>query len=86
MHMADQVLSPAVACGFIGVSAVGLGAAAVLARRAFHESKVPLMGVMGAFVFAAQMVNFPVLPGTSGHLGRSPSSAASPRAAGASSA
>jgi len=69
MHMADQVLSPTVACGFIGASVVGLGAAATLARRTFHESKVPLMGVMGAFVFAAQMVNFPVLTGTSGHLG-----------------
>jgi len=69
MHMADQVLSPTVAIGFVGASVIGLGAAATLARRAFAESKVPLMGVMGAFVFAAQMVNFPVLPGTSGHLG-----------------
>ncbi len=69
MHMANEVLSPAVAYGFIGASAVGLGAAAAAARRTFHESKVPLMGVMGAFVFAAQMVNFPVLSGTSGHLG-----------------
>jgi len=69
MHMANEVLSPAVAYGFIGASAVGLGAAAAAARRTFHESKVPLMGVMGAFVFAAQMVNFPVLTGTSGHLG-----------------
>lgn len=69
MHMADQVLSPAVAGGFIAASALGLGAAATLARRRFQDSQVPLMGVMGAFVFAAQMVNFPVLAGTSGHLG-----------------
>lgn len=69
MHMANEVLSPAVAYSFIGVSAAGLAAAAALARRRFPEGKVPLMGVMGAFVFAAQMVNFPVLTGTSGHLG-----------------
>jgi cobalt/nickel transport system permease protein len=46
-------------------------AVAYLARRAqreFDESKVPLLGVLGAFVFAAQIINFPVGPGTTGHL------------------
>jgi cobalt/nickel transport system permease protein len=38
------------------------------AQRGFDESKVPLLGVMGAFVFAAQMINFPVGIGTTGHL------------------
>src|SRR3982751_6950670 len=38
------------------------------AQRGFDESKVPMLGVMGAFVFAAQMINFPVGVGTSGHL------------------
>ena len=38
------------------------------AQRGLDESKVPLLGVMGAFVFAAQMINFPVGIGTSGHL------------------
>jgi cobalt/nickel transport system permease protein len=38
------------------------------AQRGFDEAKVPLLGVMGAFVFAAQMINFPVGVGTSGHL------------------
>ncbi|HPD16877.1 MAG TPA: energy-coupling factor ABC transporter permease [Planctomycetota bacterium] len=69
MHMPNEVLSPAVAGGFIAASAAGLGLAAAGARRSFHESKVPLMGVMGAFVFAAQMVNFQILGATSGHLG-----------------
>ena len=69
MHMPNEVLSPAVAGGFIAASAAGLGYAALRARRTFHESKVPLMGVMGAFVFAAQMVNFQILGATSGHLG-----------------
>jgi cobalt/nickel transport system permease protein len=38
------------------------------AQREFEEAKVPLLGVMGAFVFAAQMINFPVGIGTTGHL------------------
>src|SRR5438270_5798173 len=38
------------------------------AQKGFDESKVPLLGVMGAFVFAAQMINFPVGIGTTGHL------------------
>jgi cobalt/nickel transport system permease protein len=42
--------------------------AARRAQRGFDDAKVPLLGVMGAFVFAAQMVNFPVGIGTSGHL------------------
>lgn len=48
-----------------------LPSVAYLARRAQRESsdhKIPLMGVMGAFVFAAQTINFPVGSGTSGHL------------------
>lgn len=53
------------------MDAAALPAVACLARRAqrgFDESKAPLLGVMGAFVFAAQMINFPVGPGTTGHL------------------
>jgi len=38
------------------------------AQREFEEARIPLLGVMGAFVFAAQMINFPVGIGTSGHL------------------
>ena len=38
------------------------------AQRDFEESRVALLGVLGAFVFAAQMINFPVGPGTTGHL------------------
>lgn len=38
------------------------------AQRSLEENRVPLLGVLGAFVFAAQMINFPVGPGTTGHL------------------
>lgn len=71
MHIATGFLSPPV---WGAMAAVGAGAVAgslALARRSADDRRVPLMGVMGAFVFAAQMVNFPVplVPGTSGHLG-----------------
>ncbi len=56
---------------WLGLDAVGVPAIGWLARRAqreMSEAAVPRLGVMGAFVFAAQMVNFPVAPGASGHL------------------
>ena len=69
MHMADALVSPAVA----GTMAVcSLAAAAYSVKKVREEDdreKIPVMGVMGAFVFAAQMINF-TIPGTgsSGHL------------------
>jgi len=70
VHMSDALVSPAVG-GLLWAGAAGV--AAWSARRVdadADERKVPLMGVLGAFVFAAQMVNF-AIPGTgsSGHLG-----------------
>lgn len=71
MHMSDALLSPAVALPACGAAVAMLVHAARRAgREAMHERRVPLMGIMAAFVFAAQMVNF-AIPGTgsSGHLG-----------------
>ena len=72
MHMSDALISPTVGLG--GLVLAG-GALALSAHRLKREiatdtSLVPKMGVLGAFVFAAQMVNF-AIPGTgsSGHLG-----------------
>jgi len=67
MHIPDGFLSPPV---WATLDVVSLPAVAILARRAqsTDTSRIPLLGVMGAFVFAAQMINFPVGPGTSGHL------------------
>lgn len=70
MHMADALISPAVGGG-MWAAAVGLTAySAKKVRLDPDERKVPLMGVLGAFIFAAQMINF-TIPGTgsSGHLG-----------------
>ncbi len=72
MHMADALLSPAVGGAFIAVSAGALAysVAKIAKDDTFDEKKIPMMGVMGAFVFAAQMINF-TIPGTgsSGHIG-----------------
>jgi cobalt/nickel transport system permease protein len=71
MHIPDGFLSPPV---WATLDAVAVGSVAFAARRAQKEfessggRQVPLLGVMGAFVFAAQMINFPVGLGTSGHL------------------
>lgn len=70
MHMADALVSPAVA-GVAAVVSVSLlvVAAKKIRKESSDSSVVPLMGVMGAFIFAAQMINF-TIPGTgsSGHI------------------
>lgn len=70
MHMADALISPAVG-GVMFVVAAGAAAYSIKKiQNDLDEKKIPLMGVMGAFVFATQMINFSI-PGTgsSGHLG-----------------
>jgi len=70
MHMADALISPAVGTAFWGVSGGLLGWSTRRLRNEGRPETVPTMGVLGAFVFAAQMINF-AIPGTgsSGHLG-----------------
>ncbi len=67
LHIPDGFLSPAVALVFWALSAVALGLAARRSEQMLGERQIPLMGVMAAFIFAAQMLNFPVAGGTSGH-------------------
>jgi cobalt/nickel transport system permease protein len=67
MHIPDGFLDPDIAAG---AGVVAIGTVAYGLRRAeatLDERAVPLLGVTGAFVFAAQMLNFPVAGGTSGH-------------------
>ena len=68
MHIPDAVLSPAVAAATGVVGAAGFALALRRLERESGEKTVVLMGMMSAFLFAAQMVNFPVFPGVSGHL------------------
>ena len=69
MHMADALVSPAVAGTMAVASIAAAGYSIHRVRLENDEKKIPVMGVMGAFVFAAQMINF-TIPGTgsSGHL------------------
>jgi cobalt/nickel transport system permease protein len=68
MHIPDNFLSTPVWAAFDAISLPAVGLLARRATRQIDEAQVPLLGIMGAFVFAAQMINFPVGPGTSGHL------------------
>jgi cobalt/nickel transport system permease protein len=68
MHIPDGFLSTPVWATLDALSIPGVGFMARKAQRELDHSKIPLLGVMGAFVFAAQMINFPVGIGTSGHL------------------
>ncbi|MBU4555371.1 MAG: energy-coupling factor ABC transporter permease [Actinobacteria bacterium] len=70
MHMADALISPVVGGALWAATAVTTVYCAKKVREELDESRIPLMGVAGAFVFAAQMLNF-TIPGTgsSGHLG-----------------
>jgi len=67
MHIPDGFLSAPVAGACFAVSATVVALAVRRANRTLGERSVPLMGVMAAFIFAAQMMNFPVAGGTSGH-------------------
>lgn len=68
MHIPDGFLSgPVLWAGWL-ILAVSMAVALRLTRVQFEERQVPVMGVLAAFIFAAQAINFPVAAGTSGHL------------------
>ncbi|MFN7542967.1 MAG: energy-coupling factor ABC transporter permease [Acidobacteriota bacterium] len=68
MHIPDGILSAPILGGFGLASSLGVLISAKRAESSTQPHRLPLLGVLGAFVFAAQMVNFPVGPGASGHL------------------
>lgn len=70
MHMADALVSPAVGGTMWAASAGLIGFCSRKVKAEIDDGKIPLMGVLGAFIFAAQMINF-TIPGTgsSGHIG-----------------
>jgi cobalt/nickel transport system permease protein len=67
LHIPDGFLSGSVAlaCGVLAIAAVAYGLR--VANVELDEARVPLLGVLAAFIFAAQMLNFPIAGGTSGH-------------------
>lgn len=70
MHMADALLSPTVGATFWAGAIATVGYASKKLKESIDDKMIPLMGVLGAFIFASQMINF-TIPGTgsSGHLG-----------------
>lgn len=68
MHIPDGVIGPGVSAAAGVVAAGSFGVAVSRSRRYLTDRLVPMAALVTAFVFAAQMINFPVLPGMSGHL------------------
>ncbi len=68
LHIPDGFLSTPIAIAGWVVTIAVVALATRMANRKLNERAVPLMGVMAAFIFAAQMMNFPVAGGTSGHM------------------
>ncbi|HKA82778.1 MAG TPA: energy-coupling factor ABC transporter permease [Acidimicrobiales bacterium] len=68
MHIPDGFIDGTTSAGAAAVAAGGLGASLRRAGEVLDERRVPLAGLVAAFVFAVQMLNFPVASGTSGHL------------------
>lgn len=68
MHVPDGFLNLPTSAATAVVATVGVGFAIRGARRELNERTAPLAGLVAAFVFATQMLNFPVAAGTSGHL------------------
>ena len=68
MHMSDGLVDAPTAAVFGLVAAIGLAVAASRGRADLDGRTAPMAGLVTAFVFAVQMINFPILPGASGHL------------------
>ncbi|MDY6809317.1 MAG: energy-coupling factor ABC transporter permease [Actinomycetota bacterium] len=68
MHMSDGIIDAPTSALFVVIAVVGLALCAWRARADLDEKTVPMAGLVAAFIFAVQMINFPILPGVSGHL------------------
>jgi cobalt/nickel transport system permease protein len=67
LHIPDGFLSLMIALVFWAITIFTVAIAISKTDQSLGEKQVPLMGIMAAFIFAAQMLNFPVAGGTSGH-------------------
>jgi cobalt/nickel transport system permease protein len=68
LHLADGVIGMPVAAAFAALAVGVLAVSLVRSRRELDDRLAPMAGLVAAFIFAAQMLQFPVLPGASGHL------------------
>ncbi len=67
MHIPDGFIAGEINAAAYAVSSAAVGLALAKAGKDLSEKQIPLIGVTAAFIFAAQMINFPVAGGTSGH-------------------
>jgi cobalt/nickel transport system permease protein len=68
LHIPDGFLSFVVSIACWVITALTISVAVSRSNKSLGDKQIPLMGIMAAFIFAAQMINFPVAGGTSGHL------------------
>jgi len=68
MHIPDGFLSTPVWAALDLAAVPSVGYFVRRTQQRFDDARIPLLGVLGSFVFAAQMINFPIVAGTSGHL------------------
>ncbi len=68
MHIANGIVNGPISALFAAIAVIGLGFCVLVARQDLDERLAPVAGLVAAFIFAVQMLNFPVLPGVSGHL------------------
>jgi cobalamin biosynthesis protein CbiM len=68
MHIPDGFIDLPTSAAFAGASALAVAGAVKGARKQLSEQSAPLAGLTAVFIFAVQMLNFPVAAGTSGHL------------------
>ena len=68
MHIPDGFIDLPTSAAFAAASALAVAGAVKGARKQLSEQSAPLAGLTAVFIFAVQMLNFPVAAGTSGHL------------------
>ncbi|HEX6074487.1 MAG TPA: energy-coupling factor ABC transporter permease [Micromonosporaceae bacterium] len=68
LHIQNGIVNAPISLAYLGIAGVGFAIAIRQARHQLDERLAPMAGLVAAYVFAVQMLNFPVLPGVSGHL------------------
>jgi cobalt/nickel transport system permease protein len=68
MHISNGLIDGPVAAAFAAIAVAAITLCVLRARHDLDERLAPMAGLVAAFIFAVQMLNFPVLPGVSGHL------------------
>jgi cobalt/nickel transport system permease protein len=68
LHIGNGIINGPVSAAFAALAALAVGLCVVRGGRDLDDRLAPMAGLVAAFIFAVQMLNFPVLPGVSGHL------------------